>query len=113
MTCISFCGAEGGQIHKHKAVDQRRKPSQDRPKKELFVEAASLQCVRLEICKRMGNPRIVAPAAAYLLCVCYAFWLCEARAEPTYRAAIAAAPGYANAHSNLPDIHRARRRPSR
>ena len=41
-----------------------------------------------------------------------AFWLCEARAEPTYRAAIAAAPGYAHAHSNhdsnLPDIHRAR-----
>ena len=72
LTCISFCGAEGGQIHKHKAVDQRRKPSQDRPKKELFVEAASLQCVRLEICKRMGNPRNVAPARR-LLCVCYAF----------------------------------------
>ena len=36
-----------------------------------------------------------------------AFWLCEARAEPTYRAAIAAAPGHAHAHSNLPDIHRA------
>ena len=48
--------------NQHKAVDQRRKPSQDRPKKELFVEAASLQCVRLEIRKRMGNPRNVALA---------------------------------------------------
>ena len=42
------------------SVDQPRKLSQDRPEKELFVEAASLQCVRLEICKRMGNPRNVA-----------------------------------------------------
>ena len=79
-----------------------------------------MSCVSLKIRKRMGNPRNVAPACMYdtlrydtiryatIRFLAMRGTQLEARAELTYRAAIAAAPGHAHAHSNLPDIHHAR-----